>query len=304
FLSLWSEGQPFIVGDILGAMQGSWGLDYFADTDGSDVVSVVDCETNISSSTAVRDFFQRFESSSNGRPLKLKVNDDWPPDTEFSMRFPQLFKAFVDVLLVPDYTHLEGVANLTVHFPPNGVILDLGMNNVHGTQTYSQHGTTHLHLDVTFAVNLMLYAVAEEDRSPGSAVWHIFPRSMCSSICKLISESDMGKEMGDPIHNQKTYVLQEMLDPLWVEYDIVPWEIKQRPGEVMFIPAGCAHQHNSIKVALDFLSVSDLPLTEHVRQELHIQRIITDWGEDVLHFYDVLWYAWLSLSQQMKFHRN
>ncbi|TFK45238.1 hypothetical protein OE88DRAFT_1649467 [Heliocybe sulcata] len=61
---------------------------------------------------------------------------------------------------------------------------------------------------------------------------------------------------------------------------------------------------NSIKVALDFLSVADLPPTECVGQELRIQRIITDWGEDVLHFYDVLWYAWLSLSQQMKFRGN
>ncbi|TFK45215.1 hypothetical protein OE88DRAFT_1640216 [Heliocybe sulcata] len=310
FLSLWSEGRPFIVEDILGDMQGSWGPDYFADTYGSDIVSVVDCETNTSTSTTVRDFFRRFETCRNGKPLKLKVNDDWPPDTEFSAKFPQLFKAFVDALPVPDYTRPDGVANLTAHFPPNGVIPDLGpkMYNAYGTGTYSQHGTTRLHLDVTSAVNLMLYAVAEEDGSPGSAVWHIFPRSTCSSIRKLISESDMGEEMGDPIHNQKTYVSREMLDRLRVKYDVVPWEIKQRPGEAVFIPAGCAHQvcniSNSIKVALDFLSVADLPPTERVGQELRIQRIITDWGEDVLCFYDVLWYAWLSLSQQMKFRGN
>ncbi|KZT26000.1 hypothetical protein NEOLEDRAFT_1050237, partial [Neolentinus lepideus HHB14362 ss-1] len=296
FRSFWSKGQPILVKNVLHNMQGIWSPKYFTDTYGSDAVSVVDCETNHSSRTTVRDFFQDFELGiCDGNALKLK---DWPPDTEFSTKFPQLYKAFIDALPVPDFTRPDGICNLTAHFPLNGVVPDLGpkMYNAYGTRQHSQSGTTHLHIDVTAAVNLMLHVRSAADGTSGSALWHIFPRSTAQSIRQLIRETLTDDKGGDPIHNQKTYLLPEMLSCLRAE-NVIPWTIKQHPGEAVFIPSGCPHQvcnlSNSIKVALDFLSLEDLRPTEHVAKELRKHRIEQDWGEDVLRLYDVLWYAWL-----------
>jgi lysine-specific demethylase 3 len=106
------------------------------------------------------------------------------------------------------------------------------------------HGSTRLHLDVTAAVNIMLYAADHPDGSSGLAVWHIFPASATSDIRKfLLQEETVGfNGPGDPIHNHDIYLDPPLLALLASKYGIQPYTIYQAPGDAIFIPAGCAHQ--------------------------------------------------------------
>jgi hypothetical protein len=117
------------------------------------------------------------------------------------------------------------------------------MYNAHGIkQEQNQHGgSTYLHMDLTDAINVMVWA-AQKEGKPGYALWHIFPAAASSILRKFLLEELGFSGTGDPIHSQTIYLTPAALDDLAHKYDIRPYTILQRPGQVVFIPAGCAHQ--------------------------------------------------------------
>ena len=117
------------------------------------------------------------------------------------------------------------------------------MYNAYGTlQDNKHHGSTRLHMDLTDAVNIMLWAAPLPDGRPGCALWHIFPADTSSRIRTFMKNEGQFNEPGDPIHSQSMYLTPGMLDILAVKYSVHPFTISQYPGEAVFIPAGCAHQ--------------------------------------------------------------
>lgn len=46
----------------------------------------------------------------------------------------------------------------------------------------------------------------------------------------------------DPIHGQQFYLDERLRDLLFKEYGVISYRFYQRPGDAVFIPAGCAHQ--------------------------------------------------------------
>ena len=106
-------------------------------------------------------------------------------------------------------------------------------------------GSTRLHLDLSDAVNIMMWASDTQDSERGYALWHIFAVEDASQIRRYLhakSRSDQGSTEGDPIHNQETYLTPSMLQELLADYNTRPYTIRQHVGEAVFIPAGCAHQ--------------------------------------------------------------
>ena len=108
-----------------------------------------------------------------------------------------------------------------------------------------------------------------------------------------------------------------MLQELEVQYDVRPWVIRQYWGQIVFIPAGCAHQvspwpsftcpvanhiqqvlnvQNTIKVACDFVSAQHLERVKQKIPEQRLHRIRSDGPEDVLQLRSLLWYSWQSIS--------
>jgi lysine-specific demethylase 3 len=119
------------------------------------------------------------------------------------------------------------------------------MYNAYGNSDQdSHHGSTRLHLDVTSAVNIMLYAAPYPDGSPGLALWHIFPLSDTNEIREFLQEAQsVGfNGQGDPIHSHDIYLTPLLLAMLEQRTGIWPYAIYQAPGDAVFIPAGCAHQ--------------------------------------------------------------
>jgi len=116
------------------------------------------------------------------------------------------------------------------------------------------------------------------------------------------------------------YLTPALLRLLAERRDIRPFTIHQRPGDAVFIPAGCAHQvrygnipdhtrltttnlqvsniSDSIKIACDFLDSESLAASSRLRHELREQRLVRRWPEDVLQFEVTLWHAWTSLLMQ------
>jgi len=119
------------------------------------------------------------------------------------------------------------------------------MYNANGSpQNKHHHGSTRLHLDVTGAVNIMLYAADYADGQPGCALWHIFPSSSTSVLRDFLRSEPVARleGPGDPIHNQSTYLTPTLLDLLEKKHGVRPYSIHQHCGDAVFIPAGCAHQ--------------------------------------------------------------
>jgi hypothetical protein len=54
---------------------------------------------------------------------------------------------------------------------------------------------------------------------------------------------------------------------------------------------------DAIKIACDHVSIQHLDQIEQLVAEFREQRLASGHGEDVLQFYTMLWYAWLSLRQ-------
>jgi hypothetical protein len=103
------------------------------------------------------------------------------------------------------------------------------------------NGSTKLHMDLTDAVNIMLWAGKCSDGTNGFALWHIFSAEMSDIVRQFLQEEGL-VEAGDLIHSQNIYINRAMRQRLYAKYGIRPAEIYQRPGEAVFIPAGCAHQ--------------------------------------------------------------
>jgi hypothetical protein len=119
------------------------------------------------------------------------------------------------------------------------------MYNAHGDEhNHLRQGSTRLHLDVTSAVNIMLYAVDLPDGSPGGALWHIFTPETASRLREFMRQHPeiAYSGIGDPIHDQTTYLTPPLIQALDREYGIRPYTFMQHPGEAVYIPAGCAHQ--------------------------------------------------------------
>ena len=104
------------------------------------------------------------------------------------------------------------------------------------------HGSTKLHIDMTDAVNIMVWAPSTQGEH--YALWRIFPQAASPIVCEFLRTRHHEKfpDAEHPIHSQAIYFTPSMLEELYVQYGILPFTIRQHVGEAIFIPAGCAHQ--------------------------------------------------------------
>ena len=102
-------------------------------------------------------------------------------------------------------------------------------------------GTTKLHLDVTCAINIMMWSEDMTSTRPG-AEWQIFPADSVDTLRSFLRKEFSLSGDDDPIHQQRYYISHDMLVRLRQDYRVSPWTIYQYYGDVVFIPAGCPHQ--------------------------------------------------------------
>uniref|UniRef100_A0A665VUY5 Lysine-specific demethylase n=1 Tax=Echeneis naucrates TaxID=173247 RepID=A0A665VUY5_ECHNA len=339
FRECWKQGQPVLVSGIHKRLKANlWRPEAFSEEFGDQDVDLVNCRNcAIISDVKVRDFWDGFQVISkrlqdgDGNPMVLKLKD-WPPGEDFRDMMPTRFDDLMDNLPLPEYTKRDGRLNLAARLPNFFVRPDLGpkMYNAYGLISTEDRkvGTTNLHLDVSDAVNVMVYVgipqgdedqdqevmttieegdvdemtkrrVYEGKEKPG-ALWHIYAAKDAEKIRELLRK--VGEEQGqenppdhDPIHDQSWYLDQVLRRRLYEEYGVQGWAIVQFLGDAVFIPAGAPHQvHNlysCIKVAEDFVSPEHVRHCFRLTQEFrHLSTTHTN-HEDKLQVKNIIYHA-------------
>ncbi|KAJ8408875.1 hypothetical protein AAFF_G00246930 [Aldrovandia affinis] len=168
FRECWKQGQPVLVAGVHKKLKEHlWRPEAFSKEFGDQYVDLVNCRNcSIISDIKVRDFWDGFEVISkrlkggDGQPMALKLKD-WPPGEDFRDMMPTRFDDLMDNLPLPEYTKRDGRLNLASRLPNFFVRPDLGpkMYNAYGLISTEDRkvGTTNLHLDVSDAVNVMVY---------------------------------------------------------------------------------------------------------------------------------------------------
>uniref|UniRef100_T1J0U0 [histone H3]-dimethyl-L-lysine(9) demethylase n=1 Tax=Strigamia maritima TaxID=126957 RepID=T1J0U0_STRMM len=339
FQEIWKRGQPILVSNVHEHLDDNlWHPQAFSRDFGELKNDLIDCL----SGTVLRDepmknFWEGFQDpekrlkDTEGRHFLLKLKD-WPPGDDFSEILPTRFQDLMKALPLPDYTHREGKLNLTARLPNYFVPPDLGpkLYIAYGSTQYPSQGTTNLHLDMSDAVNVMVYAGVLKDENEEAhieeayqavveagcdllarkrvqekgvqlgAIWHIFKaddapkiRTFLNSLA--IEKGDKPEAKSDPIHDQKWYLDSQLRERLNTEYDVDGYAIAQCVGDAVFIPAGAPHQvrnlHSCIKVAEDFVTPENIGHCLKLTQEFrHLSNNHTN-HEDKLQVKNIAYHA-------------
>lgn len=103
-------------------------------------------------------------------------------------------------------------------------------------------GSTKLHMDLSDAINVLVYTGQSSTGERGGALWHIFSREDTLRLGEILKDHPSYLKTGNPIHGQTIYLTPLALAELRQRYNIIPYIIWQYLGDGVFIPAGCAHQ--------------------------------------------------------------
>lgn len=132
-------------------------------------------------------------------------------------------------------------------------------NSFASSQEPGSKGSTRLHMDMADALNVMLYAAPCKDGSEGYAAWDLFKAEDSDKIRMFLRkkfatpaaaarpQTNDGLQTQitlahDPIHGQQFYLDSQLRQELWDQFRVKSYRVYQRPGDGVFIPAGCAHQ--------------------------------------------------------------
>ncbi|KAM7000342.1 lysine-specific demethylase 3B isoform 1-T1 [Tautogolabrus adspersus] len=221
FRECWKQGQPVLVSGIHKRLKGGlWHPDAFSKEFGDQDVDLVNCRNcAIISDVKVRDFWDGFQviskrlQDSEGQPMVLKLKD-WPPGEDFRDMMPTRFDDLMDNLPLPEYTKRDGRLNLAARLPNFFVRPDLGpkMYNAYGLTSSEDRkvGTTNLHLDVSDAVNVMVYVgipQGEGDQDQEAVI------SGRKEVMTTIEEGDV-----DEMTKRRVFEGQEKPGALWHIY--------------------------------------------------------------------------------------
>nr|KAJ3418696.1 putative JmjC domain-containing histone demethylation protein 2C [Polyrhizophydium stewartii] len=224
---------------------------------------------------------------------------------------PEHFAEITRVLPMPHLHRRNAPFNLATRVPTEFQTVDLGpkLYIAHGTHDGpGSAGTTPLHLDMTDAVNLMLrssapsggHASVGDDSERAGALWHIFDPASAPLLRAFITKvaAERGLRVDDSIHDQRWYLDRDLLARLASEHGVLPWRVLQRPGDAIFIPAGCPHQvcnlQDCIKIAMDFVSPHNIDQSLRLTDEFRRLSSTHQRKSDLLHPKSIIYYAWRS----------
>ncbi|KAI1898430.1 hypothetical protein AGOR_G00072250 [Albula goreensis] len=221
FRECWKQGQPVLVSGIHKRLKGGlWRPEAFSQEFGDQDVDLVNCRNcAIISDVKVRDFWDGFQVISkrlqggDGQPMVLKLKD-WPPGEDFRDMMPTRFDDLMENLPLPEYTKRDGRLNLAARLPNFFVRPDLGpkMYNAYGLTSSEDRkvGTTNLHLDVSDAVNVMVYVGIPEGE--GNFEQEAAPNGF-AEVMTTIEEGDV-----DEMTKRRVYEAKEKPGALWHIY--------------------------------------------------------------------------------------
>ncbi|XP_058174131.1 lysine-specific demethylase 3B [Anopheles ziemanni] len=339
FHDQWERGQPVMVSAVSSKMNMElWIPKAFGRDFGEQVNDLINCfNGKIVRGHRMKVFWDGFECirerllDERERSMMLKLKD-WPPGDDFAEMMPTRFYDLMKSLPLGEYTRREGRLNLASRLSSFFVRPDLGpkMYSAYGSALHPNKGTTNLHLDISDAVNVMVYVgvptdvpragynekvfevidredcdyltrerIRKRQELPG-ALWHIYHAQDADKIRALLNKIELErggtiKPNHDPIHDQKWYLDRPMRRRLQQEYGVEGYAIVQCSGDAIFIPAGAPHQvrnlHNCIKVAEDFVSPENISYCFKLTNEFrHLSKTHSN-HEDKLQIKNIIYHT-------------
>lgn len=339
FQDQWKRKQPILVSNVNKCLNSDlWRPESFSRDFGDDANDLINCLTGtLVPNQPMKRFWDGFDllnkriKDENGEPMLLKLKD-WPPGEDFAETLPTRYADLMSSLPLGDYTKREGKFNLASRLPECFVKPDLGpkMYNAYGSALHPEHGTTNLHLDISDAVNVMVYVgipkdasddahikeafksidesgcdvlqrrrVREKNELPG-AIWHIYAPRDADKIRDLLNKVAIERKIrlephSDPIHDQSSYLDSKLRQKLYDEYGVVGYTIAQCLGDAVFIPAGAPHQvqnlSNCIKVAEDFVTPENVSECYALTHEFRALSDTHSNHEDKLQIKNIIYHA-------------
>ena len=199
FRQYWNRGEPLVISNCHRDLDPDlWQPESFARDFGDEVVKPVDCLTrNAVSTMKLRTFWNGFTDiseriqSTEQTPLILKLKD-WPPDHDFMDKMPERYEDYTANLPMPEYTTREGTFNLASRLPPEFLKPDLGpkMYIAYGSAAFDSMATTSLHIDISDAMNLMIFVSRSLTTVPDADLEKIIQDEV-TQIGRLIAESSI-----------------------------------------------------------------------------------------------------------------
>ena len=114
------------------------------------------------------------------------------------------------------------------------------------------------------------------------AVWDIWPCGDRDALSARVAQMHPG-EVNDPLIHHLYGLSEADLAKLADSSNgppLVPWRIKQRPGDGVFIPCGCPHQVRNLqgcfKLAVDFVSPEGVEQARVSLDRLHSVKVKED----------------------------
>ena len=293
FQQQWARGQPVLISNSNQFMdQKLWHPKAFCKDFGhlrTDLVNTLTGKTV--PNQPLKWFWEGFENvssrmkDSSGTPMLLKLKD-WPAEDDIAKFIPRRYHDLVHDFPIQPYTLREGNCNLASYIPDYFLRPELGpkMYIAYGNALYSNKASTNLHLDMSDAVNLLVYVgipsdtsyeenikmvleqideagcdismknrVRSEGKLPG-ALWHIYHPGDTKKIRDLLTKVAIEKRKrldphDDPIHDQSTYLDAGLRRRLYEEYGVKGYPVIQCSGDTVFIPAGACHQVSVLVVS-------------------------------------------------------
>jgi hypothetical protein len=199
-----------------------------------------------------------------------------------------------NVLPAKEYCSETGFFNVSNRLPVECMPPDMGpkMFISQGSDPKIQ-SRTKLHCDMADAVNVMCFSKTDE----AAAQWEIFASKDLPTLRTFVHKLNKKRQRNfgfDPILSESSYLDEDDLIELEKGTGVKPFRFHQKPGDAVFVPAGCAHQvqniHGSIKCAYDFLSPETMRESSLVTS--HFQDIKL---EDKLQLKTTILYSWKSL---------
>ena len=264
FKTQWRLGQPVLIANSSAHLNKNlWHPKAFQNDFGHLRHDLINCLTGKTVPKAsLHTFWKGFSwikhriNDNNGTPMLLKLKD-WPPSEDLAEFMPKRYEDLFRAFPMKDYTLRKGDLNLAGYLPEYCLKPELGpkMYIAYGSALYSGKASTNLHIDMSDAVNCLVYVgfpkdgnmeqnakqvlreidkagcdilmkkrVRSKNTLPG-ALWHIFHPKHTIVIRDFLNQValEKGKRLDphdDPIHDQSTYLDQELRMRLYKEYGI------------------------------------------------------------------------------------
>ncbi|KAI0703132.1 hypothetical protein C8Q76DRAFT_697527 [Earliella scabrosa] len=268
-------GLPIRLDGMEHRLQGEWTPAALSHAVADGDISCIDCNSPNEKSTDMpaSTFFSLLAKSEHDVTQPVYKVKDWPPDEHFKDVFSQHYVGYNHCFPpeCADTIRLDGVRNLAAVWPNIDGAPDLGPKLYCALGNHGgREGTTRLHMDVTDAANILVWAA---DRSKIGAIWHLFHREDIQRLREAVWDLGLCDPQVDPIHSQSLYLHNTTLVVLARDY-------------------GVLNLQGAIKVASDFISAANLAWTSRILGEWRRARLTTR-KSDVLQLHSTLWLQWL-----------